>query len=80
MKQLRMYLAWPIIFSACWYFFGFTVATIIGFLYLHVVIVLLANLLDKYKEKLVQIAEHLTKKEGSNNEPLKNIFTGEDLI
>lgn len=80
MKQLRMYLIWPIVFSVCWYFFGFTVATVIGFLYLHVMIVLLANLLEKHKEKLVQIVEHIAKEEGLTNEPLKNIFTGEDLV
>jgi hypothetical protein len=43
-------------------------------------IVLLTNLLDKHKEKLVQIVEHIAKKEGYSNEPLKNIFTGEDLV
>ncbi|MFA4846430.1 MAG: hypothetical protein WC654_07820 [Patescibacteria group bacterium] len=80
MKQLRMYLIWPIIFAVCWYFFGFNVAAVIGLLYLHLMIVLLANLLDKHKAKLIQIVEYIAKKEGLNNEPLKNIFTGEDLV
>ncbi len=80
MKQIRMYLAWPITFAICWYFFGFTVAAVVGLLYLHVMIVLLATLIDKHKEKLVQIVEHIAKKEDLDQEPLKDIFTGEDLI
>lgn len=75
-----MYLTWPIIFIACWYFFNFTVAAVVGLLYLHVMMLLLANLLDKYKEALAKIAEHITKKEGFHNETLKNLFTGEDLV
>lgn len=80
MKQLRIYLVWPIVFAACWYFFGFTIAAVVGLLYLHVMIILLASMLDKHKEKLVQIVEHIAEKEGLNQEPLKDIFTGEDLL
>jgi hypothetical protein len=79
MKQLRMYAVWPVIFVVCWYFFGFTVAVVVGLLYLHIMIVLLFNLIEKHKEKLIQIVEHIAKKEGLSNEPLKNLFTGEDL-
>ena len=79
MKQIRMYLTWPIVFAVCWYFFGFTIAVVVGLLYFHIALVTLFNLVDKHKEKIIQIVEHATKKEDLNREPLKNIFTGEDL-
>lgn len=79
MKHLRTYLFWPIIFLGCWYFFGFTVAVILGFIYLHVMCVIMSSLVEKYTEKLAQIIEYVDLKENSNKEILKDIFTGEDI-
>ena len=74
-----MLFIWPIIFAICWYFFGFEIAIVIGFLYLHFAILTLFNYMEKQKNKLIEIVEHITSKEGVDSEPLTNIFTGEKL-
>lgn len=83
MKQFRMYLVWPIIFVACWYFFGFNTAIIVGFLYLHIVMVSLFNLVEAHKEKLVQIVQHISRKDDLTNSgkiDFSNIMTGDDVV
>lgn len=79
MKVIQMLFMWPIIFAICWYFFGFEIAIVIGFLYLHFAILALFNYMEKQKNKLIEIVEHIASKEGIDNEPLTNIFTGEKL-
>lgn len=61
-------------------FFCFTVAAIVGFLYLHLVVIALASTIDQHTKKLVQIVEHISRDERFSNEPLKDIFTGDDLL
>lgn len=79
MKVIQMLFTWPIIFAICYYFLGFEIAAIIGFLYLHIVILALFSYTEKQKNKLVEIVEYIAKKEGIDNEPLTNVFTGEKL-
>lgn len=82
MKQLKMYFMWPILFSFCWYFFGFIAAVIIGFLYLHIMIVLLLSLIEAQKEKLLQIVQHISNKDGladPNKIDFSNIMTANDI-
>ena len=65
-----------------WYFAGFQIAVVIGLIYLHVITLLLFNITEAHKEKLVQIVEHISKKDGHNvsKADLNSIHTAEDLI
>lgn len=64
MKILRLFLTWPLIFAVAWYFSSFQIAMIIGLAYLHVITVLLFQITEKQKEKLVQIVEHIKNRDG----------------
>lgn len=64
MKILRLFLTWPLIFAAAWYFFSFQIAAIAGLAYLHVISTLLFRITEKQKEKLVQIVEYIKRKDG----------------
>jgi len=83
-SQIRMYITWPIIFCVAWYFFSFQIAAIISFIYLHVLTILLFNVTEKQKDKLVEIVEHIINKDGlvdpqSLVDPT-TIETAEDVI
>ena len=64
MKMLRLFLTWPLIFAAAWYFFSFQIAVIVGLAYLHVITILLFQITEKQKEKLVEIVEYIKRKDG----------------
>ncbi|MGA2404744.1 MAG: hypothetical protein ABSG91_24090 [Syntrophobacteraceae bacterium] len=64
MKILRLFPTWPLIFTAAWYFLSFQIAAIIGLAYLHVITILLFRITEKQKEKLVQVVEHIKRKDG----------------
>jgi len=83
MKQLRIFLTWPIIFAAAWYFFEFQTAVIVGLVYLHLMTLLLFYTTEKHKEKLVQIGQHIAEKDGlvdSSKVDFDKIMTAEDVI
>jgi hypothetical protein len=63
MKMLPLFLTWPLIFAAGWYFFSFQIAAIIGLAYLHVITILLFQITEKQKEKLVEIVEYIKKRD-----------------
>ena len=63
MKMLRLFFTWPLIFSIAWYFFSFQIAAIVGLAYLHVITVLLFQITEKQKEKLVEIVEYITRRD-----------------
>jgi predicted small secreted protein len=64
MKMLRLFLTWPLIFAVAWYFFSFQIAVIVGLAYLHVITILLFQITEKQKEKLVEIVEYIKRKDG----------------
>lgn len=64
MNMLRLFFTWPVIFAAAWYFFSFQIATMVGFAYLQVIIILLFRITEKQKEKLVEIVEYIRRKDG----------------
>jgi hypothetical protein len=63
MKMLRLFLTWPLIFAAGWYFFSFQIAAIVSLAYLHVMTILLFQITEKQKEKLVEIVEYIKKRD-----------------
>ena len=63
MKILRLFLIWPLIFAAAWYFFSFQIAAITGLAYLYVITILLFQITEKQKEKLVEIVEYIKRRD-----------------
>jgi len=59
-----MFLAWPLIFAATWYFSSFQIGAIVSLAYLHVVTILLFQITEKQKDKLVQIVDYIKRKDG----------------
>lgn len=63
MKILRLFLIWPLIFADEWYFFSFQSAAITGLAYLHIITILLFQITEKQKEKLVEIVEYIKRRD-----------------
>jgi hypothetical protein len=83
MKMLRMILTWPLIFAAVWYFFSFQIAAIVSLAYLHILTILLFQITEKHKEKLVQIVEHIKQKDGlvdPQDIDFSSIMTADDIV
>jgi hypothetical protein len=55
---------WPLIFSAIWLFVSFQLAVIVGFIYLHITVISLFYVSEKQKDKLIEIVEYLSSKDG----------------
>ena len=84
MKIFRLFLTCPLIFAVAWYFSSFQIAIIIGLAYLHVITVLLFQITEKQKEKLIQIVEYIKRKDDlidpKNLVDPSTIRTADDVI
>ena len=83
MKMLRVFLTWPIIFAAVWHFSSFQTAAIVSLTYLHIFTILLFQITEKHKEKLVQIVEYVKQKDGiidPQHIDFSSIMTADDVI
>ena len=81
MKQLRMYIAWPIIFLVAYYFWGLSVALLIGILFLYLMILLLVNSNEQQAVMLAKIVEHMRIIDPKKIEmDFENISTAKDAI
>ena len=83
MKTLRMFLAWPLIFTAIWYFSSFQIGVLVSLAYLHVVTILLFQMNEKQIDKLVQIADYIKQKDGlidPQEVDFSSIMTADDVV
>ncbi len=84
MKTLRLFFTWPLIFAVAWYFFSFKIAAIVGLAYLHLITILLFQITEKQKGKLVEIVEYLKRRDNlidpSTIGDLSTIKTADDAI
>ncbi len=84
MKMLRLFFTWPLIFAGAWYFFSFEIAAIVGLAYLHVITILLFQITEKQKGKLVEIVEYIKRRDNltdaSTMRDLSTIETADDAI
>jgi|GEM_PF-3175185 len=83
MKQLKLFLTWPIIFIATWYLFDFQIAIIIGLAYLHIMTILLIYTIEKHQKMLMKIVQHINEKNGlvnTSKTDFENIITSDDAM
>ena len=84
MKTFRLFFTWPLIFAATWYFFSFTIAAVVGLIYLHVITVLLFQVTERQKKKLIQIVEYIKTRDNlidpKDIPDLSTVETADDVL
>lgn len=70
MNTMRALLVWPIIIGLVWYFVSFSIAVITGLVYLHIMVLLLSNTIQKSAELQLRLIQATDKELGSLRDEL----------